>query len=82
MTDPHDSDERFRQLALAEGGMPVSAGARLGHIAEAKKSGRVVELDLSEVPDEDRPELISTIRSLIGQASRPNSNPVVANSRH
>lgn len=63
--------ELFRKAAEAENGMPVSAGARLSHVAAARASGRVVELDLSEVPADDRPDVLAAIQDLIGRARRP-----------
>jgi hypothetical protein len=36
------SEELFRQAAEAEGGAPVSAGARVGHIRDAIEAARMV----------------------------------------
>ena len=44
------SDKRFRDAAKAEGGMPVSAGARIVHVHTAAELGRVFYVDLSLVP--------------------------------
>ena len=60
--DVHDIyGEKFRQAAIAVGGMPVSAGARWYHIQTEFR------FDLSRVPATDRPALIGAIHQLIGE---------------
>lgn len=71
MTD-HAREELFRQAALAEGGMPISAGARVVHVQLALASGRATMVDLSDVPAELRDSLVAQIRELVRlAASRP-----------
>lgn len=55
-------EQRFREAAEAEGGMPISAGARLVHAEAAPPS---ITLDLSQVPEGSRAALISAIRDII-----------------
>ena len=62
-------DQLFRQAAEAEGGMSVSAGARVAHVRLALDAGRAVNVDLSEVPEDRRFSLIAEIRELVGLAS-------------
>jgi hypothetical protein len=71
-------DELFRQAAEAEGGMPVSAGARVAHVRLALESGRALHIDLSGVPDEKRPAVIAEIREVVNRASTraPSIDPV------
>jgi hypothetical protein len=73
------SEERFRQAAEAEGGMPVSAGARAAHVRMAVESGRMFYVDLSSVPEDERPGVVAEIKALVERASaRPSaeqSNP-------
>lgn len=62
----------FRQAALEEDGMPISAGARVAHVQLALASGRATMVDLSEVPADLRDSLIAQIRELVRlAASRP-----------
>jgi hypothetical protein len=73
MTSP--SRERlFREAAVAEGGMSVSAGARVAHVRLALESGRAVTIDLSQVPEDRRSSLVTVIREMVklteGEASR------------
>jgi hypothetical protein len=69
MTDT-SPDARFRQAAEAEGGMPVSAGARVAHINSAVESGRVlrIDIDLSGVPEDKRPAVIAELREVVNRA--------------
>jgi hypothetical protein len=68
-------DELFRQAAESEGGMPVSAGARVAHVRLALESGRALHIDLSGVPVEKRPAVIAEIREVVSRAStRAQSN--------
>jgi hypothetical protein len=69
MTDT-SSDELFRQAAEEEGGMPVSAGARVAHLRSAVATGRGLYIDLSDVPDDKRPALVEEIRTLVKRAGR------------
>ena len=62
-------EERFRQAAEAEDGMPVSAGARVLHVRSAVESGRALYIDLSGVPDERRPTVVAEIKELVHRAS-------------
>jgi hypothetical protein len=68
MSDP-SSDELFRQAAEAEGGAPVSAGARRMHIRLAIESGRAFYVDLSNVPEDKRAEVIAQIQELVTKAT-------------
>ena len=52
------SEERFREAAEAEGGMPISAGARSSHVRAAIESGRVFYVDLSSLPEDERPVVV------------------------
>lgn len=63
-----DSLERFRQAAEAEGGGPVSAGARLGHVRTAVEQGRAVYVDLSSLPEDEREAVVIGIKELVAQA--------------
>jgi hypothetical protein len=62
-------EERFRQAAEAEGGAPVSAGARVVHVRLAVESGRAFCVDLSGVPEDQRPGVIAEIKELVSRAS-------------
>jgi hypothetical protein len=62
------SEERFRQAAEAEGGSPVSAGARMSHVRMAVEAGRVFYVDLSSVPENERPAVIAEIKALVDRA--------------
>lgn len=59
------ADQMFHQAAEAEGGMSVSAGARVAHVRLALESGRAVTVDLSPVPENLRSSLIEQIRDLV-----------------
>jgi hypothetical protein len=63
------SDERFRQAAEAEGGMPISAGARVAHVRMAVESGRMIYVDLSGIPEGERPGVVAEIKALVERAS-------------
>jgi hypothetical protein len=65
---PTSSEDRFREAAEAEGGIPVSAGARLSHVQMAVEAGRVFYVDLSSLPDEERPAVVAEIRDLVDRA--------------
>ena len=65
---PTSSENRFREAAEAEGGIPVSAGARLFHVRMAEEAGRVFYVDLSGLPDEERPVVIAEIKDLVDRA--------------
>jgi len=62
-------EELFRQAAEAENGMPVSAGVRVAHLRTAVESGRAYYVDLSGVPEAQRPALIAEIKELVQRAS-------------
>ncbi len=62
-------EERFRQAAEAEDGMPGSAGGRVLHVRSAVESGRALYVDLSGVPDENRPAVVAEIKELVHLAS-------------
>jgi hypothetical protein len=74
------SEERFRKAAEAEGGIPVSAGARISHVRMAVEAGRVFYVDLSSLPEDERPALVAQINALVDQAvarvSAQRMNPV------
>lgn len=61
--------ERFRQAAEAEDGMPISAGARGAHLRLALESGRAVYVDLSTVPEDQRPAVIAEIKEVVNRSS-------------
>jgi hypothetical protein len=63
------SDELLRQAAEAEAGMPISAGARLAHARKAVETGRAFYVDLSGVPEGQRPAVIAEIREVVNRAS-------------
>jgi hypothetical protein len=67
MTDDF-SEERFRQAAEAEDGMPVSAGARVAHVRRAVEAGRIFYVDLSGVPEDERPAVVAEIKELVDRA--------------
>jgi hypothetical protein len=64
MTMP-STDQLFREAAIAEGGMPISAGARVAHVRLALESGRAITVDLSQVPKDRRSSLVSVIREMV-----------------
>ena len=57
------------EAAEAESGMPISAGARMVHIRMADESGRMFYVDLSGVPEDERPGVVAEIKALIERAS-------------
>ena len=57
--------ELFRQAAEAEGGMPVSAGARVGHLRRAMQTGRGMFVDLSRIPEDQRAAAIAEIKEVV-----------------
>jgi hypothetical protein len=59
----------FRQGAEAEGGMAVSAGARVAHVQLAVESGRAFYVDLSGVPEDKRGALVAEIKELVKRVS-------------
>ncbi len=61
-------EERFREAAEAEDGISVSAGARIVHVRSAVEAGRVFYVDLSSLPEEDRPSLVAEIKDLVDRA--------------
>ncbi len=70
-------EERFRQAAEAEGGIPVSAGARVAHVRTAVEAGRHFHVDLSGVPEDERQAVVNEIRQLVDRASAQRTvNPV------
>ena len=62
------SDERFREAAEAEGGMPVSAGARTSQVRMAVEAGRVFYVDLSSLPEDERLAVVAEIKDLVDRA--------------
>jgi hypothetical protein len=69
MTDT-SADALFRQAAEAEGGLPVSAGARVAHVSSTVESDHVlrIAIDLSGVPDDKRPAVIAELREVVNRA--------------
>jgi hypothetical protein len=65
------SEALFRQAAEAEGGMPVSAGARVAHV----RAATTCTVDLSAVPEDQRPALVARINELVRQASAAAAAP-------
>ena len=61
-------EERFRQAAEEEGGAPVSAGARIAHLRMSVESGRAFYIDLSGLPEDERPVVIAEIKELVNRA--------------
>lgn len=74
MTHPAASDP-FRQAAEAEGGMPVSAGARLCHGRATVGASRTIHIDVSGVPDDGLPALVAEIEKLVSRAVKPANGP-------
>jgi hypothetical protein len=62
-------EERFRQAAETEGGIPISAGARVAHLRKAVESGRVFYVDLSSIPESARQTVLAEIKALVERAS-------------
>lgn len=67
----------FRQAAKAEGGMSVSAGARVAHVHLALQSGRAITIDLSEVPEDRCSSLVAVICELVRLTAERSSQPDV-----
>ncbi len=61
-------EERFRAAAEAEGGIPVSAGARVGHVEMAVEAGRAFYVDLSSLPENLRPAVIAELKGVVDRA--------------
>jgi hypothetical protein len=84
MTNP-SSEQLFRQAAEAEGGMSVSAGARVAHVRLALESGRAITVDLSEVPEDRRSALVAVIREMVrltaGLSPKAGVNPTPSPSK-
>jgi hypothetical protein len=75
------SEERFRQAAESEGGLPISAGARVAHIRMAVESGRMFYVDLSGVPEDERPGVIAEIKALVERAGVRAAGEIASPSR-
>lgn len=63
------TEHLFQKAAEAEGGISISAGARIAHVRLALDSGRAVTVDLSHVPEDLRSPLIELIRDMVKIAS-------------
>ncbi len=74
-------EERFRRAADAEGGMPVSAGPRVGHLRTAEEGGRFLRIDLLSVAESKRPALIAQITKLVAGAVAASAVEEPASSR-
>ncbi len=72
---PASAEDRFRAAAEAEGGEPVSAGARIFQVRAAVDAGRVFYVDLSSLPDEARPPVIAEIKELVERAVARTKEP-------
>jgi ribosomal protein S10 len=48
--------------------MPVSAGARVAHVRRAVEAGRTFYVDLSGVPEDERPAVVAEIKELVDRA--------------
>lgn len=70
---------RFRQAAESADGIPVSAGARIVHVRGAVEAGRVFYVDLSSVPENNRPNVITEIQQIVSKASE--SRPAKSKTR-
>jgi hypothetical protein len=62
-------EERIRRAAEAEGGQPVSAGARVSHVRASIETGRGIYVDLTKVPVDQRQAVADKIRALIDEWS-------------
>jgi hypothetical protein len=69
------SEQLFRQAAEEEGGISVSAGARIAHVRLALQSGRAVMVDLAQVPEERRGALVAVIQEIVRLSSRDAARP-------
>lgn len=66
----------FRQAAEAEDGMSISAGGRASHLRSALETGRFMHVNLSAVPECDRPALVARIEELVARAgTKPEALP-------
>jgi hypothetical protein len=83
MTNPV-TEQMFRHAAEAEGGMTVSAGARIAHVRLALESGRAVTVDLSQVPEDLRSSVVAVIREIVnlaaGRSTKPDVDPIPGSS--
>jgi hypothetical protein len=83
MTNP-STEQLFRQAAEAEGGMTVSAGARIVHLRLALESGRAITVDLSQVPEDLRSSLVAVIREIVrltaGKSPKAEVKPILGSS--
>jgi hypothetical protein len=82
MTDT-SAEARFRQAAEAEGGMPVSAGARRVHVRPTAKAGAIfsIEIDLSGVSEEKVQSVLAEIREVVNRALTRTPSNVPSSSR-
>jgi hypothetical protein len=62
------AEDRFRMAAEAEGGVPISAGARVAHLRKAVDAGRAFYVDLSSVPEDDREAVVAEIKAVVDRA--------------
>ena len=71
--------------AEAEGGITVSAGARVAHVRLAWDSGRAITVDLSQVPEDVRSSLIAVIREMVrlaaGSSPKADVKPILGSSK-
>lgn len=73
---PVSPDELYRKALEAEGGEPVSAGARVAHVIAALEQGRAVYVDLSAVPEAKRTVVVAEIKCLVERVvSRNTASP-------
>ena len=77
MTDT-SAHAAFRRAAEAEGGMPVSAGARVAHIRTSAVIR--IEFDLSGVPEDKLQSVLDEIRDVVNRASDRSSPSVPSTS--
>jgi len=75
------SDELFRQAAETEGGMPVSAGARVAHVQLALEAGRGIQIDLSGIPRQKRAEVIAEISEVVKRALASTNETSISSAR-
>jgi hypothetical protein len=61
------AEDRFRMAAEAEGGVPISAGARVAHLRKAVDAGRAY-VDLSGVPEDEREAVVAEIKAVVDRA--------------
>ena len=62
-------EERLRQLAEMEDGMPVSAGGQVSHEKAHVTAGRGVFFDLSSIPETQRPAVVAELQEVIRKAT-------------